>query len=564
MKNFAFILICSFMIYGCANRLPLTGGPEDKTPPEILKHEPKNLTTNFSEEEISIEFSKYMNKMQVEENVFFSPSVEYEIDWSGKEMQIEFNEELKENTTYALMIGTDYTDIRNNKPTQSFNLVFSTGNVIDTGKIAGKLYDEDPSGSFIYCFKTDEMNTDTFSISGKTPQYRSQIGTSGDFAIPALKDGKYRLFSTRDKYGNDIYDSGVDPFGAPFQDFVVENGIADFAHIKIGPPLDKTGPVLFGCFAKTSKIIALNLSEPIDTNSLNTESILLRDSANKELIDIRAVYISPGSANMIEVVLENEADTNSVWETIISADTGSILTDTLSNPIQDTANKVFFLPYPESDNLIPAMINPPFEDSTLKIPPNANFSFVFNTAIPGSISSEIELIKMSDPANIEIKKEIIGNILKIMPAKQLDSDIWYKISLDLKDIIALNDMEFRDTTINLRFKTADIRSYGTVSGRIKNPFCDSSYIIKLKSKISEKNIFTTTADKNGEWHFPQVPPEKFTLEIFCDMDGNGIYSYGNDEPFEFSEPFYIIEREINVQPRWDVEDVILTLPDEDR
>jgi hypothetical protein len=562
MKFIPYIFIIA-LLYGCANRLPLTGGPEDKTPPVIINFSPEQRTTNFEEDEILIEFSKYMNKIQVEEDVFFSPSVEYEANWSGKELQIEFNQKLEPNTTYALMLGTDHTDIRGNKPSEQFNLVFSTGSIIDTGMIDGKLYDDDPSGCFIYAYRIDDLDLDTFKISDRTPQYRSQIGTSGNFSIPALKDGKYRLFAIRDKYGNEIYDEEVDDFGAPAQDFEVTNGTSDFVHIKIGPPIDKTGPIIFDCIARTKRLISVNFSEPLDTNSVNKSSIILLDSATKSQIDVLGAYLSPQSPTSVELVLKQDADTNSVYICVVPTDITPMLTDTLGNAIQDTANTFSFSVFPEDEMITPKLITVPFADSTLNVHPDSDLSLIFNTAISNDIIDKSKLMDMEDSIFIDTQKMLKGNILTIKPIKQLSSDKWYSLQLEQAGITALNGIALEDSTISLRFKTMDLRSYGSVSGSISNPEDSCSYLVILKSKITRQNVFKIEANKSGEWYFPQVPPETYTIEVVCDLDENGRYSYGFDVPFSFSEKFYMLKEEIVVQPRWEVEDVVLILPDKD-
>ena len=65
------LLIISFLC-SCALQLPPSGGPPDKTPPEILKSEPKTGTLNFNSQKVVFEFNKYMNKSQVIDNLYIS------------------------------------------------------------------------------------------------------------------------------------------------------------------------------------------------------------------------------------------------------------------------------------------------------------------------------------------------------------------------------------------------------------------------------------------------------------------------------------------------------------
>src|SRR3989339_777879 len=107
-------LILILIIAGCANPIPPSGGLPDKTPPEIIEYEPANGTLNFSGNSITLNFNNYMDKNKVIDNVFISPNVPFTLDWSGKELEIEFTEPLTPNTTYALTLGTEYTDLKQN------------------------------------------------------------------------------------------------------------------------------------------------------------------------------------------------------------------------------------------------------------------------------------------------------------------------------------------------------------------------------------------------------------------------------------------------------------------
>ena len=92
-----FLLISTLIFSSCANSQPPSGGPPDTVPPAILENVPTDKTRHFSGKSVKIEFSKYMNRAQVNESIFISPSVKYQTDWSGKNLEIEFEEELDSN-----------------------------------------------------------------------------------------------------------------------------------------------------------------------------------------------------------------------------------------------------------------------------------------------------------------------------------------------------------------------------------------------------------------------------------------------------------------------------------
>ncbi|OGU14880.1 MAG: hypothetical protein A2X61_11885 [Ignavibacteria bacterium GWB2_35_12] len=550
-------LILILIIAGCANPIPPSGGPPDKTPPEILSYEPANGTLNFNGNYITLEFNKYMNKNEVNDNVFISPTVPFTLDWSGKELEIEFTEELASNTTYALTLGTEYTDSKQNKPAEAFSLIFSTGSFIDSGIVNGRLYDKEPAGVFIFCYKIDSINADTLDPSHTRPYSRIQAGTNGNFEFRALKNGLYRFFAVRDKFKDGIYDNGMDDFGAAPNDVSVKQDSASNINLKIGPAIDKVGPILSIAEALSSRRIELEFSEDVDTLSVDTSLFEISDSSNKINYGIISANISKAGANKIELFTVNELDTSIKWFVTIKGG----LKDSVGNVISDTNNRTYFYSIPEKDTIEPKIIKLPFKDSTFSVSPEQSFDFIFNIAMQQNINDEIKFRMPEGSKEIPFDAHWKdGNHLSIKPKQLLQSDNWYSLSLDLKAWKATNGLSMTDTIVSIRFKTKDIRSYGGLSGTLKGNYeTGEKYIITLISK-DKSQTFTTKSDNAGRWEFSQIPPGFYTLEVYNDKDGNSKYSYGEPYPYKYSEIFYVFDKEFEIKPRWKVEDMLITLP----
>ena len=127
-KNTLIFLLLSFILIKCANQLPPTGGEVDKIPPEIEEVFPADGTINFKEDYFEIEFSEYVDKRSVTDAIFISPFIEgsMEFSWTGTTLEVIFPEDLKEDVTYTITIGTDVVDLNNkNRMAQSFTFSFS-------------------------------------------------------------------------------------------------------------------------------------------------------------------------------------------------------------------------------------------------------------------------------------------------------------------------------------------------------------------------------------------------------------------------------------------------------
>ena len=184
-------------LVGCANQMSPGGGEVDKIPPTIIESFPKDGTINFTEKYLEVKFSEFIDRSSVQNAIFISPALQrgYEYEWTGKTLTIEIKDTLKENTTYTVTIGTDISDANNrNKMAEAFTFAFSTGNKIDKGKIAGKVYDDKPDGVLIYAYQ-QENEFDPFT---KKPDYISQVGSNGKFSLAGLRDGGYKIMAIRD------------------------------------------------------------------------------------------------------------------------------------------------------------------------------------------------------------------------------------------------------------------------------------------------------------------------------------------------------------------------------
>jgi hypothetical protein len=109
MKYSIYLLI--LLLSGCAVIQAPTGGPKDTLPPQVIEYSPANYTKNFNAKKIEIKLNEYINRSELIKAIRINPPVEFSYSWSGKSLDIEFEEELKENTTYSFQIGTSYKDL---------------------------------------------------------------------------------------------------------------------------------------------------------------------------------------------------------------------------------------------------------------------------------------------------------------------------------------------------------------------------------------------------------------------------------------------------------------------
>jgi hypothetical protein len=116
-----------------------TGGPKDTIQPVIIKELPKNLSRNFNVKKIQIEFDEFIKLTNEFSEISISPSMDLAPTYKARKekLEINFEEELLENTTYTINFGKAIQDVNEGNILKNYTYVFSTGNELDSLSISG-------------------------------------------------------------------------------------------------------------------------------------------------------------------------------------------------------------------------------------------------------------------------------------------------------------------------------------------------------------------------------------------------------------------------------------------
>ncbi len=553
--SISFTLLIIFFV-GCANIQSPSGGPPDKIPPRILESYPPDKTLNFTGNHITLTFSEWVNRDGVLQNISISPVVNYTLHWNGKRLEIRFIEKLKPNTTYSFILGTDYTDMKSNKPDSAFSITFSTGNVIDSGIISGKIIGKDASSTSIYAYKIDSINPDTLNPENIKAEYSTQVGNNGLFTLRALPDGVYRVFAVKTNLRDNLFHPQQDLFGTTHSDVQVLNGHSFPQTIKIAkyPNLHKAD--IIKIMQLDSNLINIEFTKQIQSSKFSSSKFEIIDTITNNSIPIQAIWLDSIISNKMSILTQIPLQFNYAYKfKIIDSTISDIYGISLFG-----IEKIFYTSKPPF-NFAPRLITLPFKDSVRNIGIDQEYYFIFNYPILlDSAKKPIELIQFPDSVKVGINPELISpNILQIHYNKFINADTWYRFRLNLKEFNTIGNRKFQDTIINLSFKTADWRANPSISGHITLGIkCPNVYVVLKNSKDEEAK--RVIVDSLGNWQIDYVQPDIYTIEIFCDENGNGKYDYGLAYPYRYSELFEIYDQKIEVKPRWNIEKINLTFP----
>jgi len=213
----------------CANIISPTGGPKDEIPPQLidsLSYPNQKNNTNRSGSNILLIFDETTEVVSLKTQLVATPSIDANLvkyktkgikltDTSGKTYKstavyINLNQTLDSNTTYVLNFGRSFKDINEGKTANNISIAFSTGNIIDSLLVKGKLrYNTTGRLGKELIIGLYTIN-DTSNAINSLPKYYTGSDESGNFKINYIKNDVYRLACFNDKNRNKKYDEGTE------------------------------------------------------------------------------------------------------------------------------------------------------------------------------------------------------------------------------------------------------------------------------------------------------------------------------------------------------------------
>lgn len=221
-KFLVYIVLIALTLTSCAKRGSITGGPKDTIPPYILSSSPENMTTNFTGNQIRIDFNEYIKIKDVNKQLIISPPMNTSPDIvptgsASKYITIKIKDTLQPNTTYAFNFGQSITDNNEGNPYSQYKFVFSTGAYIDSLTLNGRIRDayskETDDYVSVMLYEANEKFNDSTIYKEKPRYVTNTLDSVVDYSLQNLKEGKYYLFAIKDKNNNYKFDPKNDKIG---------------------------------------------------------------------------------------------------------------------------------------------------------------------------------------------------------------------------------------------------------------------------------------------------------------------------------------------------------------
>jgi hypothetical protein len=558
----ALLLILAATLCSCASGegiLPV-GGPADTTAPRILSSTPLSGTTNFRGDQIEIEFDEYLRESNVAASVVITPIPRTlpRFDWSGTTLQIEFAEPLIPDRTYTVTVGSAVTDEAGNRLGQPFTLRFSTGDEIDSGRIAGEVVGKSKSNAYVYAWLTprDTAGYDAgFRPDTLFPDFVAPIGDDGRFSLEGLPVGRFRLLAVADQFGDGRYTPGEDAYGLTVGDVVISSQTEPVVGIRFrlrSAPEDIIPPQLYSATSINRGRTELRFSEPIDSASLRTEAFTVTADGGSP-VRVRSLWRLSTNALVVNL-MHDELPAGS--QATLQA-TG--LRDTSGNGMIDTASRATYTVIDQPDTSPPLL---------LQISVDSLHRYIFPDSIRLGFDEAVQItetdgaIAMRDSSGTLVKYRLE----RISPVEFLARPLDTIFSTSRASIeIALG--RFSDETGNrrdslLRFPVpiAPMRQSGALEGSIQDSAAPNAlHVLVLRETQTGRTVIRRDL-KQGRWSFPSIAEGEYEVLAFRDDNHDGNYDYGELIPWHPAETFVAWRGTVRVRPRWTTNKVDLVFP----
>jgi hypothetical protein len=559
----AAVALAVLLLSSCAGQRPPEGGPVDTVPPVIISTFPRQYATQYRGNRILLEFDKYVDHRSVEGSIFISPTVgPLEFDWSGREVEIRFSENLRPGRTYVVNVGTDVVDLHNrNRMAEAFTLAFSTGDSLDRGAIRGKVFPikptDSPSGVMIFAYNLKGLNPDTLNPCRTKPDYVTQTGEGGEIFLRFLALGPYRLLAVRDEYRNLVYDPETDEYGVPSK--AVDLTLSDTIQSNIWMQLakeDTTAPRLIKATAPDRRHLLVEFSQAVDTARVLPRFFQIADTADGRSLGVQsASALFPKLTSVLVVTQPQTAGRRYRVRVERLRDLGGIA-------ISPIANSMTFSGSAATDTVGPAVLSVSIPDSSRDIDSQPDVQIDFSDAVRRGTAEQA--ITLQDTSRQQIPTSLrwlTDASVVLRPRERLVSKMWCRLSVELGKVRDLAGKSGRDTVRAWRFQTLDDELLSSIEGFVRDDSRTDAAgnIFLFAENIARKmrKTYQVKLERPGAFVLRDILEGQYVLHAFRDRNRNQMYDAGRLYPFLNSERFTYYPDTLKVRARWPLDGVQL-------
>lgn len=599
-KNLLLCLLALLLTAACASIGNPDGGRFDETPPRVVGSSPADGAVNVSKRKVQILFDEYIKLEKASEKVVISPpQIEpANVRADGKRVKVDFYDSLRANTTYTIDFSDAIEDNNEGNPMGQYTFSFSTGDVIDTMQVSGRVLNaadlEPIKGIMVGLYPADSTWNDT--LFRTRPFLRvSRTNGEGRFTIKGVKDGAYRVRALDDKDGDFVFsqknervafDTTVYVTGS-FPDVRMDTVWRDslwYDSIRVVPYTHYTpDDVLLLAFLEdgqerhllktvypeptsftfyftapsdsTPRIKGLNFDE----RCLVADASLKNDTVTFWVTDTALIH-RQDTLSMILSYME----TDTLGQLVVTNDTLDLSPKTTYAKIaaerskqieawekdRERRQKKAKKPLPYEEN--------PYERTWLEagfkpsgsLAPNQNVRYLAKEPILEVDTTKIHFYVKKDtdwlPAPFLFMPEE-RSAKSYMLYAEWEPGQEYRFVMDTAAVVSV--LEHESKSVRQEFHVRAVEEYGSIFIHVISP--DTGVVVQLLSK-NDKVEAQQRTDKDGNADFFFMKPGEYYMRCYVDANGNGQWDTGDYASGLQPERVYYFGKPLPLKAQWDL------------
>lgn len=599
-KNLLLCLLALILTAACASIGNPDGGRFDETPPRVVGSSPADGAVNVSKRKVQILFDEYVKLEKASEKVVISPpQIEpANVRADGKRVKVDFYDSLRANTTYTIDFSDAIEDNNEGNPMGQYTFSFSTGDVIDTMQVSGRVLNaadlEPIKGIMVGLYPADSTWNDT--LFRTRPFLRvSRTNGEGRFTIKGVKDGAYRVRALEDKDGDFVFsqknervafDTTVYVTGS-FPDVRMDTVWRDslwYDSIRVVPYTHYTpDDVLLLAFLEdgqerhllktvypeptnftfyftapsdsTPRIKGLNFDE----RCLVADASLKNDTVTFWVTDTALIH-RQDTLSMILSYME----TDTLGQLVVTNDTLDLSPKTTYAKIaaerskqieawekdRERRQKKAKKPLPYEEN--------PYERTWLEagfkpsgsLAPNQNVRYLAKEPILEVDTTKIHFYVKKDtdwlPAPFLFMPEE-RSAKSYMLYAEWEPGQKYRFVMDTAAVVSV--LEHESKYVRQEFHVRAVEEYGSIFIHVISP--DTGVVVQLLSK-NDKVEAQQRTDKDGNADFFFMKPGEYYMRCYVDANGNGQWDTGDYASGLQPERVYYFGKPLPLKAQWDL------------
>jgi hypothetical protein len=568
---FCCVALTAVTLVSCATQVAPSGGPEDKLPPRVAAVYPAPNTTNHPNElMVKLEFDEWINASIPRSAVSISPPIDKKLRFevSGNKLTLTSRAELDTGTTYTVTFAGGIKDLHGNALAKPFQVVFSTGAIIDSLTVSGRVLvdqammrkKEYPSiGLFLlgeernsrhYLEKYRDTTTKEISkeplLLKEPPLYLIRADSAGHFTLTGLKAGHYRVVAFMDGNGNQKIELSTEQVGIWTGDLNLSAETADTLWLAIAD-MDTTKLELESVSQPFANVLEASFTRNVYFDSVfaDTSNCHLTSPENKVLYP-KLVYRG-ASSNKPQFYFDPAPKKETLYKFACNTAKDSMFRplDTLRNEVEWEWKKM------ESDTLPPKVTGVKTNSKAKVLFPDDSLIVHFNKPKLDSLTQTFYVAINKDTTQLQVKQmDPVRFAVEKTAPWQTDISVIFLMGYMDTTLAAADSNGKRDTVIELKYER--LQKFETVSklklaklrGKISG--ADTKAIVRLLSAATNQ-YYLEHCKADGSFSFDDLVEGDYLMDYYFPEEGRDLPDAGSVEPLRYGSAWRAISDTLKVK-----------------